>query len=79
LIYAGRDLSEAEAEKLRKKIIFTSIVSVSLDAIVIPLLIGFVTAFYLQVDVFNQFLVVLLIYKVLTVIESLRTFHYYSR
>lgn len=78
MIYAGCDLSEAEAEKLRKKIIFTSIVSVSLDAIVIPLLIGFVAAFYLQVDVFTQFLVALLIYKVFTVIESLRTFHYHS-
>lgn len=78
MISAGCDLSGADAEKLRKKIIFTSIVSVSLDAIVIPLVIGFFAAFYLEADVFTQFLVALVIYKAVTVTESLRTFHYQS-
>ncbi|OGW38688.1 MAG: hypothetical protein A2Y97_12285 [Nitrospirae bacterium RBG_13_39_12] len=78
MICAGCDLSEKEAEKLRKKIIFTSIVSASLDALVIPIVIGFIAAFYLPATVFTQFLVALVIYKIITVTNSLRTFHYYS-
>lgn len=78
MICAGCDLTEKQAEKLRKKIILTSIVSASLDTILIPILIGFIAAFYLPSDVFTQFLVVLVVYKVITVTTSVRNFHYHS-
>jgi hypothetical protein len=77
-ICTGCDLSDEEAEKLRKKIIYTSTISASLDAVVIPLLIGFITAFYLPTNVFTQFLVVLFIYKAVTITSSLKNFHYHS-
>jgi len=78
MIFAGCNLSEKQAEKLRKKIIFTSIVSASLDAVVIPIVIGFVAAFYLPANVFAQFIVVLVLYKAVTVTNSLRNFHFHS-
>jgi len=77
-ICTGCDLPEDQAEKLRKRIIYTSIISASLDAVVIPLAIGFLTAFYLPPHVFTQFLIVLLIYKALTITNSLKNFHYHS-
>ena len=49
-----------------------------MDAVVIPLAIGFLTAFYLPPHVFTQFLIVLLIYKALTISNSLKNFHYHS-
>jgi hypothetical protein len=71
----GGELSEDQAESLRRKIIFTSVVSASFDAIVTPLVVGFVVALFLAPVLFKQFLVVLIIYKIIAITASIRNFH----
>jgi hypothetical protein len=71
----GGELSKEQAEKLRRKIIFTSVVSASIDAVVTPLVVGFVTAFFLPPLLFKQFLFVLILYKTVAIIASIRNFH----
>lgn len=72
----GQDLEEPKAEMLRKKIMITSIVSGALDALVIPLVVGFIAAVWLSKEVFYQFVVLLVIYKVITIIFSLYNNHF---
>lgn len=74
----GCDLSEHEADKLRKRIIFTAVLSGSIDAVLIPLLMGFISAFYMSLATFRDFLLLFFIYKGFTVYSSVRDFHYYS-
>jgi hypothetical protein len=79
-IYLGEDdfydrgwrLNPTEAESLRRKIIFTSIVSASIDALAVPLVVGLLAAFVLEKDVFFQFVTMLTIYKIISIVLSLR-------
>lgn len=82
-IYLGEDdfydeglrLDSAQAEALRRKIIFTSIVSAAIDALAVPLVVGFVAAFLLDEDVFVQFVSVFAVYKIISIVLSLRNSH----
>lgn len=71
----GWRLDSSKAESLRRKIILTSIVSATIDALVVPLLVGLLTAFFLEEVVFFQFVVILVIYKLITIVISLRNSH----
>ncbi|MEW7984568.1 MAG: hypothetical protein ACH255_21035 [Candidatus Thiodiazotropha sp.] len=71
----GWRLDSAQAEALRRKIIFTSVVSAAIDALAVPLLVGLVAAFLLEEAVFVQFVTVLAVYKVISIILSLRNSH----
>ncbi len=71
----GWRLDPAQAEALRRKIIFTSIVSAAIDALAVPLVVGLIAAFVLEKEVFLQFLTVLAIYKVVSITLSLRNSH----
>jgi hypothetical protein len=71
----GWRLDPSKAEALRKKIILTSIVSATIDALVVPLLVGFLAAFLLEKVVFFQFVAILAIYKLITIVFSLRNSH----
>jgi len=68
----GIDLSNSKAENLRKKIIMTSIFSAVIDALIVPLLIGFIASFVLDSDVFYQFLIAFVSCKTIFVMISLR-------
>lgn len=71
----GWRLDPAKAEALRRKIILTSIVSATIDALVVPLIIGLLAAFLLEKVVFFQFVVILSLYKSVTIVLSLRNSH----
>src|SRR3990172_9307093 len=51
----GERLSEKEAEKLRRKIILVSIVSMAIAALLTPLVVGFISAFYMDNGTFILF------------------------
>lgn len=72
----GQDLEESKAEALRKKIMITSIVSGALDALIIPLVVGFIAAAWLSKEIFYQFMVMLIIYKVIAIVFSLYNNHF---
>jgi hypothetical protein len=71
----GWRLDPAQAEALRRKIILTSIVSATIDALIVPLIVGLAAAFVLEKEVFMQFLTVLAFYKVVSITLSLRNSH----
>jgi len=75
--YQGCELTDQDAEKLKKKIVFISIISSVIDVLIIPLAIGFIASFFLTKELFYQFLITLLIYKLITVFLSLKNSHYY--
>jgi len=71
----GWRLDPSKAEALRRKIILTSIVSATIDALVVPLFVGFLAAFLLEKVVFFQFVAILATYKAITIVLSLRNSH----
>jgi len=71
----GWRLDPAQAETLRRKIIFTSVVSATIDALLVPLVVGLVAAFLLEKAAFFQFVTVLAVYKVISISFSLRNSH----
>jgi|GEM_PF-2913784 len=72
------DLSNVEKEKLRKKIIFISIVSMFIDACLIPLIMGAIFSTFFRPEIFRQFLLIFVIIKIITILLSLKNFHLYS-
>ncbi|MCK4395276.1 MAG: hypothetical protein KAW56_14245 [Candidatus Marinimicrobia bacterium] len=75
---ALHDLSEAEREKLRSEIIRVSIISMLLDAYLIPLIMGVIFSLFLKIEIFYQFLFIFIIVKIITITLSLKNFHLYS-
>lgn len=71
----GWRLGASKAEALRRKIILTSVVSATIDALAVPLVVGFLAAFVLDKTVFFQFVAILAIYKTITIVLSLRNSH----
>lgn len=71
-------LSTKEADKLRKKIIFISIISMVVGALLTPLVVGFISAFTMNKELFLEFVTILLLYKAVLVSKSVYEFHYYS-
>lgn len=74
----GESLSGKQAEKLRKKIILVSIVSMAIGTLLTPLVVGFLSAFYMSKDTFIQFVSILLFYKAVLLIKLIYQFHLYS-
>jgi hypothetical protein len=59
------------AERLRKKILTTSIISIALSALVIPLFAGFGSAFFLVPPLVRQFILVFVVYKSIGIIRAI--------
>ncbi len=68
----GTDLSPSEAEVLRKRVVLISVLSAAIDALAVPLTVGFLAALFVEETAFYQFVVILSIYKVITILLSLR-------
>lgn len=71
----GCDLNSDQAESLRKKIIFTAVVSAVIDAAIVPLVMGLIAAFILDKDLFFQFVIVFVCYKIIAIALSLKESH----
>jgi hypothetical protein len=75
---SGEQLTTEQAERLRKKIILVSILSMAIGALLTPLIVGFSSAFFMDKDVFVQFIIILLIYKVMLLSKSIYQFHLHA-
>ena len=75
---SGEELTTEQAERLRKKIIIVSILSMAIGALLTPLIVGFSSAFFMDKDVFIQFIIILLMYKVILLSKSIYRFHLYA-
>lgn len=73
----GEPLSTKEAEKLKKKIMLVSMVSMLVGALLTPLYVGFASAFFMDKELFIQFVSILLIYKTVLLFKSIYEFHYH--
>jgi hypothetical protein len=67
----GGEPEEDRAERLRKKILTTSIISIALSALVIPLFAGFGSAFFLVPPLVRQFILVFVVYKSIGIIRAI--------
>lgn len=70
------NLSNYERKKLRRKIISISIWSMGIDSYFVPLIMGIIFSFFLNTNVFYQFIFILLVYKIVTVTISIKNFHW---
>ncbi|MFH1008955.1 MAG: hypothetical protein V1800_15890 [Candidatus Latescibacterota bacterium] len=74
----GERLTTEQAESLRKKIILISIVSMAIGALLTPLIVGFSSAYFMSRDVFIQFIIILLMYRVFLLSKSIYHFHLHA-
>lgn len=74
----GERITKVQAEKLRKKIILISIISMLIGALLTPLAVGFASAFYMSKVVFYQFIAILLLYKFVLLSKSIFQFHLHA-
>ena len=75
----GETLDSQEAESLRRKIMFISVTSMTIDALAIPLFTGFLVSFFIEFDIFCQFYFLLFFYKLFTILASLKNSrHHFS-
>ena len=74
----GERLTDRELELVRKKIIFVSVISMFVSSILTPLFVGFLAAFYSTREIFVESVAVLLIFKTITLLFSIRNFHYHA-
>ena len=72
--FLGVEPDERAAEQLRRKITWTSVVSLALSALVIPVFAGFVSAFFLQTPLLHQFVLVFILYKSIGIIRAIHDF-----
>jgi len=72
--WLGRSVEDDEADEIRKRIIFKSMLSMALAAIVIPLFAGFVSAFFLIGNTLTQFVIVALGLKGYRIAKAVRDF-----
>jgi hypothetical protein len=70
----GGDISENEAEDLRKQILFKSILSMAIAALAIPLFTGFLTAFFLTADSLTHFIILAVLLKLSRILRSVWDF-----
>jgi MFS family permease len=73
-----RILSKEGAERIRKRIILMSVISMAIGALLTPLLVGFISAFYMPRDTFFQFVGILLVGKAVLLTKSVRSFHHHA-
>lgn len=75
----GETLDSQKAEDLRRKIIFISVTSMTIDALAIPLFTGFLVSFFIKPDIFSQFYALLFFYKFTVISFSLKNSrHHFS-
>ena len=74
----GESMSGDQKSKLKRKILQTSIISTVISAIFIPVVSGFIFAFFMSKLVFLQFIVLLLIYKFIAITGAINNFRYTS-
>jgi hypothetical protein len=78
MIGLGERLTPDQVEKLRKKIIVLSVVSMTIGALFAPLLTGFISAFYMTKEIFIQFMVIFILYKAIFLVKSIVQFHHHA-
>jgi hypothetical protein len=69
--HKGADYTSEQAEKVRKKIIQISMISLFLAAVVTPLIAGFISSLFLSRDLLAPFLVFLVAVKAKRIVDSL--------
>lgn len=74
--YFGEEMSDVDAEIFRGKLIYTSALSLTISTIAIPSFTGFIGAFFLTKETLFQFLLFLLVYKLVSIIKSIINFHH---
>jgi hypothetical protein len=74
----GKEISRESAELIRKRIIVVSLVSMAIGALLTPLVVGFISAFYMPKEVFFQFLSIFILYKSIRLLKSILDFHSHS-
>lgn len=81
-VYLGEDffmgagnLTDKQAEDLRRRIILKSMISMAIAVILTPLVTGFVGAFFLTADTLLQFIVVLVAFKLVGISRAILNFH----
>lgn len=72
--FLGGESDEEAAESLRRKIVVTSVLSVTLSALLIPLFAGFIAAFFLTRELALQFAFVFVAYKSFGILRAIREF-----
>lgn len=72
--FLGGEPNEDQAERLRKKILATSIISMALSALMIPALAGFGSAFFLEPRLVVQLVLVFLFYKSIGIVRAIVEF-----
>ncbi len=72
--FLGGEPNEDQAERLRKKILTTSIVSLMLSALVIPGFAGFGSAFFLSHRLLDQVVFVFVVYKSVGIVRAIVAF-----
>lgn len=72
--FIGGEPDDDVAERLRKKIVITSVLSVALSALIVPGFAGFVSAFFLPAPVIQQFIIVFLAYKLVGIVKAIAAF-----
>lgn len=70
----GATLKKDEVARIKKKIILDSAISMLLSSIIIPWVVGFLTAFYLDNNLFVQSVVAMFIYKLINIIQAVLDF-----
>lgn len=76
--YLGENMTDKQAEEYRRKVIFISVISVSISIIVIPFLTGFLSSFFLSESTLFRFLLCLSIYLIFVTFKSTLNFKHHS-
>lgn len=74
----NRSIDDYELRKLRKKIISTSILSIVLTALVVPVVCGFIFAFYLEKELLWATVLLVILYKTPGMYKTISSFKYYE-
>lgn len=69
--YTSSNLTNTEKGKLKKKILIDTVISIFLSAIIIPTVVGFISAFFLDKELLLQSLVLVFLYKLVGIIRAI--------
>jgi len=67
----GKNLTDSDLERIKRKIIIDSAISIFISAIAIPSISGFLVAFFLNKNLFAQSVLIILIYKSINIIKAI--------
>ena len=74
----GTELDRRATSKLRRQLVVTAVISTAVAAVLVPVVVGFCTAFYLDTETFYQFIAIFLAYKALVLCRSVNRFHWHA-